>query len=334
MLDAAQSLVSSLFADRTLIVALGVAVGIFLVILGVFYPTPDTARIARRMLAAGGRARPSDAGSNESGLMRAGDYSPTGFMKALVPLEAKERSQVSLELAQAGFRSPTAVAKYFVIRAVFGLILPIGLASLYFLASRSGQLEQFGPTVANLEPFTVIQIAAGSILVGFYGPPRIVKMRADERRTRIRMAFPNALDLMKIGIEAGMGFDAAMTRVAGELQVAAPELSREIIDAQREILAGRDRVEAYVDMAERLGIEEARSFVALIAQSRQFGTSAAQALAVYSDEMRQRRELMAQEKANKLPVQMSAVMALLMLPTLLIVSVGPAVIRYMMFMVE
>ena len=327
-MEAVQSLFAAALEDRTLIVALGIALGVFLVIVGIFYPAPDTARIARRMLAAGGTATGAATGD---GLMRTGDYSPTGLMKALVPMEAKERSKIALELAQAGFRGRTAVANYFLIRSVAGLILPLGIALLYFAASRTGRLEELGPTIAELQPLTVIQIAAAWVLVGFYGPARFVRMRAEETRTRIRLAFPNALDLMKIAIEAGMGFDQAMTRVAGELQIAAPELSKEIIDAQREILAGRDRAAAYVDMAERMGIEEARSFVALIVQSRQFGTSAAQALMVYSDEMRQRRELLAQEKANKLPVQMSAVMALLMLPTLLIVSVGPAVLRYLMF---
>lgn len=328
-MDAAQSLLTALLEDRTMLVALGIALGVFLVIVGIFYPAPDAARIARRMLAAGGTAAGPATGD---GLMRSTDYSPTGLMKALVPMEAKERSKVALELAQAGFRGRTAVANYFLIRSVAGLILPLGFGLLYFAASRTGRLDELGPFVADLEPMTVIQFVALGVLVGFYGPARFVRMRAEETRTRIRLAFPNALDLMKIAIEAGMGFDQAMTRVAGEIQIAAPELSREIIDAQREILAGRDRGAAYFDMAERMGIEEARSFVALILQSRQFGTSAAQALMVYSDEMRQRRELLAQEKANKLPVQMSAVMATLMLPTLLIVSVGPAVLRYLMFM--
>ena len=328
-MEAAQSLFATLLEDRALVLALGIALGVFLVIVGIFYPAPDTARIARRMLAAGGPAAGPAAGD---GLMRSGDYSPTGLMKALVPMEAKERSKIALELAQAGFRGRTAVANYFLIRSVAGLILPIGFALLYFAAARTGRLDELGPTISELSPLTVVQIVAVGILVGFYGPARFVRARAEEARTRIRLAFPNALDLMKIALEAGMGFDQAMTRVAGEMQTAAPDLSREIIDAQREILAGRDRGAAYIDMADRMGIEEARSFVALIVQSRQFGTSAAQALMVYSDEMRQRRELLAQEKANKLPVQMSAVMATLMLPTLLIVSVGPAVLRYLMFM--
>jgi len=327
MFDLPANLDLLLQQNRTLLILAGLALGVFLVFVGVFYPAPDTARIARRMHAAGvakGRGAPR--------LMRDLAYTPSGLMKALVPLEAKERGVVAQQLAQAGFTGRGALVNYYVLRTFVGLVLPIGFAGLYFWADKAGRLADLGPAIAGLDPMKVVQIAAAGVLIGFYGPAYFVRMRVANRRTRIRLAFPNALDLIKIAIEAGMGFDAAMTRVAQEIRNAAPELSREIIDAQREILAGRERTAAYLAMASRMGIEEARSFAALIVQSKQFGTSAAHALSVYSEEMRQRREMMAQEKANKLPVQMSAVMAVLMLPTLIIVTVGPAILRYLDFM--
>jgi tight adherence protein C len=107
-----------------------------------------------------------------------------------------------------------------------------------------------------------------------------------------------------------------------------PEIHQEFPAAQNEILAGRDRAHAYRQMAERLGIDEAYAFINVILQSMRFGTSMGQALLAYSADMRQRREIRAQEKANKLPVYMSAVMAGLMMPSLLIVTIGPVVIRY------
>lgn len=328
MIETLQQAVANLPIDRTTLIIIGLAFGIFLVVLGIFYPVPDTARIARRMAA----ARIDKPEAQRSALLRDTDYSPTGMMKALVPLEARERGEIAKQLEHAGFHGRMALAYYFLLRFVIGLMVPLAFGLAYFVAVRTGRVEELGPFVAGLDPYNVVQVVAGMILVGFYGPAYLLRARVASRRMRIEQAFPNALDLMKIAIEAGMGFDAAMTRVAQELQEAAPELSREIIDAQREILAGRDRTRAYLAMAERLGIEEARSFVALLLQSIQFGTSAAQALTVYSEEMRQRRELKAQEKANKLPVQMSAVMALLMLPALLLISVGPAVTRYLSFM--
>ena len=166
------------------------------------------------------------------------------------------------------------------------------------------------------------------ILVGFYGPAFWLSSRATERRHRVELGFPNALDLMQVSIETGLGFDSALARVSAELQSTVPEIAQEFTLAQQEILAGRDREGAYHAMADRLAIDEAYAFVNVVLQSIRFGSSMSQSLLTYSAEMRQRRELRAQEKANKLPVMMSAVMALLMMPALLIVTIGPVVLRY------
>lgn len=125
-----------------------------------------------------------------------------------------------------------------------------------------------------------------------------------------------------------MGFDAAMTRVGNELAHSTPEIAYEFLTVQRQIQAGRSREEAMIDMANRVGVESVRSFANVVAQSMQFGTSMAQALTTYSEDLRQQRELRAQEMANKLPVKMSAVMASFMLPALIMLSIGPVVIRF------
>jgi tight adherence protein C len=134
---------------------------------------------------------------------------------------------------------------------------------------------------------------------------------------------------LQVGVEAGMAFDAALARVGEEMRSSAPEVCDEFRVVQTEILAGRDREAAYRDMADRLGIDEAFGFVNVVSQSIRFGTSMSSALLTYSAEMRQRREMRAQEKANRLPVLMSAVMAGLMMPALLIVTIGPVVLRYL-----
>lgn len=125
-----------------------------------------------------------------------------------------------------------------------------------------------------------------------------------------------------------MGFDQALMRVASEIRPVAPDLADEIISAQNEIQAGRDRDRALMRMARRTGVDEVSSFVNVVLQSTRFGTPMSEALNTYAEEMRTTRELKAQEKANKLPVQMSAAMAALMLPAILMLTLGPVVIRY------
>jgi tight adherence protein C len=256
------------------------------------------------------------------------EHAPTGFGKAFLPTEKKERNKVRRDLADAGFDGPNAVVLYYTLRTVVGLLLPLLLASVVILRDWlplpdviSAQLGELGSTQLMIGYAVVI-------LVGFFGPAIWLRARSSERRDRIEKSFPNALDLLQISVESGLGFDAALARVADELSLAAPELSADFKLAQQEIYAGQNREKAYHAMAERLMIDEAHAFVNVVLQSFRFGTSLSQALLAYSSEMRQRRELAAQEKANKLPVYMSAVMAGLMMPALLIVTIGPVVLRY------
>jgi len=149
------------------------------------------------------------------------------------------------------------------------------------------------------------------------------------QKIEIEQSFPNALDLIQISVEAGLGFDAAMTRVANEMVHSAPALCREFRTVQLEISAGAEREKALMEMAQRTGVDEVSSFANVVLQSVRFGTSMSDALQIYAQEMRLSRELRAQEKANKLPVKMSAVMSALMLPAMILLIVGPVVIRWM-----
>lgn len=257
------------------------------------------------------------------------ERAPSTLAKAFLPTERRERNKVRRDLAHAGFTGPNAVVLYYSLRVLVGLVLPAVLAAAVILRDQlplpdavKVQLGQFG-TNQMLMGFGLL------ILIGFYGPAAWLAARAADRRDRVELAFPNALDLLQVSVEAGLGFDAAIARVADEMETAGPEIGTEFHVAQQEILAGRDREAAYRAMAERLGIEEAYSFVNVVLQSMRFGTSMGQALLAYSSDMRLRREIRAQEKANKLPVYMSAVMAGLMMPALLIVTIGPVVLRYL-----
>lgn len=253
----------------------------------------------------------------------------TGFNKAFLPTKKAERNQVRRNLAHAGFDGPNAVLFFYALRTVVGLILPVILATAVILRDSLPFPDAIKDLLGGLGGAQLMISSAVFILVGFFGPAIWLSARASERRDRIEKSFPNALDLIQISVESGLGFEAALARVADELSIAAPDLCAEFKHAQQEIYAGRDREMAYQSMAERLMIEEAHAFVNVVLQSYRFGTSLSQALLAYSSEMRQRRELAAQEKANKLPVYMSAVMAGLMMPALLIVTIGPVVLRYM-----
>ena len=262
-------------------------------------------------------------------LLKTAELTPEGLMKSLVPKEKSERVQISLQLAQAGFDSPHAVRNFFLLRLTLALIGPLTMALLFGLKSAGVLSDGLGDLLAAQSTLRIGQVCAVSAAAGFYGPGWWLKSKINARRNRIENAFPNTLDLMQISIEAGLGFDAAMARVGQDLHRVAPEIADELLLLQQEILAGRDRETAMLDMAARLGIDEARSFVNVVIQSLQYGTSLTEALGRYAIDMRINRELRAQEKANKLPVQMSGVMALLMLPALFLITLAPTIIRYL-----
>ena len=277
---------------------------------------------------------PASAGSRvDKGLLKAPETGGNGLMKAFVPANAKERSDLESKLAQAGYSKTGALRRFTLLRVIMGLVLP-GLLLAFIALSRSpGALPPNAVSAAvagwtNLQVFQFLSVLVGT---GYFGPVYVLNARVSARRQRIEEAFPNALDLMRISVDSGLGFDAAMTRVGNELAEASPELAFEFLSVQRQIQAGRPREEALWDMASRTGVDTIRSFANVALQSMQFGTSMASALSTYSEDLRDQREMRAQEMANKLPVKMSAVLASLMLPALIMLTVGPVVIRYIRF---
>lgn len=311
----------------TSLAILGSGVGAILIVYGVAGMFAPRDPILRRLSQQGtSRRRASD----DAALLSAASPNPEGFMKALVPTNLEERSKVHRQLLASGFQGQHAVRNYYLLRVLLGLALPITLISLT-AASRLGYLElpsQLATKLNGLPRLQLIVLIGFLVGLGFFGPQVWLHSRATERRRAIENAFPNALDLIQVSVEAGLGFDAAMIRIGNELDTTAPELSKEFLTAEREIQAGRDRNRALSDMATRTGVEEVGSFVGVVLQSLYFGTSISDVLTTYAAEMRETRELRAQEKANRLPVLMSLVMASLMLPALLIMALGPVAIRY------
>lgn len=171
-----------------------------------------------------------------------------------------------------------------------------------------------------------LMIVAGIIAVGFYLPDLLITSKIQRRQKEVRRAMPDALDLLTICVEAGLGFDGAMAKVAEKWD---NELSLSFQRVIREIQLGKLRREALRDMADRLGIPEMTSFVAAVIQSEQLGVSMAKVLRIQSDQMRMKRRQAAEEEAHKAPIKMLIPMALLIFPSICIVLMTPAVLMMM-----
>jgi tight adherence protein C len=172
--------------------------------------------------------------------------------------------------------------------------------------------------------YITVTIAA---LAGLYLPKLYVKGRADRRQNDIVNGFPDALDLMLVCVEAGLGLEAAFARVGMEMTRSHPRLSEQLGSVVLELRAGRSREDALRRMADRAGADEIRAFATLLIQSTKLGSSIAQTLRVYSAEMREHRRLRAEEKAHRLPVLLSLPLVACMLPVMIGVLMLPAGIR-------
>ncbi len=174
-------------------------------------------------------------------------------------------------------------------------------------------------------PFSeALLYAIGFALLGFYFPQLWLGSKIARRQKGIRKALPDALDLLTICVEAGLGFDAAMAKVSEKWET---ELSMAFARVIQEVQLGKLRREALRDMAERIGIPEMTSFVAAIIQSEQLGVSMAKVLHIQADQMRMKRRQLAEEEAHKAPLKMLIPMALLIFPSLMIVLMTPAALR-------
>jgi tight adherence protein C len=164
-------------------------------------------------------------------------------------------------------------------------------------------------------------------LLGLYVPALFVRAKADRRREAIINGFPDALDLMLVCVEAGLGLEAAFARVGQEMATTNPLVAQQLGNVVLELRAGRSREDALRRMADRAEADEIRAFATLLIQSTKLGSSVAQTLRIYASEMREKRRLRAEEKAHRLPVLLSIPLVACMLPVMIGVLMLPAVIR-------
>ncbi len=238
----------------------------------------------------------------------------------LMPQTELEQSELKIRLANAGFRSDSAVAVYLGLR----FVVLIG----FLLLSLAIFLPKYGLTASAAKP---IVLFGG---VGFYLPSMVLWFLRKKRQDEIFLALPDALDLLVVCVESGLGLDAAMRKVCDEMKDHAKIIAEEFSLANFQLQMGRPRREVLHDLGVRTGVDDVRSLAAILIQADRFGSSIAQALRVQSDSMRTRRKQLAEEKAAKTAVQLIFPLVLFIFPGIFVVLVGPAAISIMKTMMN
>jgi tight adherence protein C len=229
------------------------------------------------------------------------------------PHSDKQLSMVRHTLMKAGYRGADAVFVFFGVKLYLAILVPLVYAALQPLTIRT-----LPPTV-----FFFVFLA----VLGFYLPGLWVRLKMRQRRQKVFEGFPDALDLMVVCVEAGLGLDAAVHKVGEEIQLTNRVLSEEFKLLDLGLRAGQSRRLALQSLSRRVDVEEVNSFVALLLQTEQFGTSIAQALRVHADAMRLKKRQRAEEKASQLPVKLLFPLLIFIFPSLFVVILGPAIIR-------
>lgn len=234
--------------------------------------------------------------------------------KLSLPKEGWEDSQLRIRFMTAGYRSTSAPALYFVAKTVLTLALP-GLFALY----TSIIAMPFKPNTAL---FLMVILA----MLGYLLPNVFLARRIAYRKREIFESFPDAMDLIIVCVEAGLGLDAALARVGEEMHMRSPILGEELHLINLELRAGSSRERALRNLALRTGVEDIDTLVAMLVQSDRFGTSVAESLRVHADNLRTKRRLRAEEAAAKIALKLLFPLIFFIFPSMLLVLLGPAFI--------
>ncbi|MFE3837093.1 type II secretion system F family protein [Pseudogemmobacter sonorensis] len=233
----------------------------------------------------------------------------------LEPQKAEELSAIRLKLMRAGYPEKGAVRLFHAAKMVLG-IAGLVLGGLYGLV-------QSASAEVSTQSMMMYVLAPGAI--GYYLPQYWIGKRVESRTNEIIQGFPDALDMMLVCVEAGQSLDQSIIRVARESRAGYPALADEFDMVANEVKAGKERVTVLKDMADRVGVPDVASFVTTLVQSATFGTSIAEALRVYSSDMRDKRVMRAEEKANMLPTKLTLGTMLFTVPPLMVILIGPSV---------
>jgi len=237
------------------------------------------------------------------------------FAHFLEPQDKEQMSAARLKMLRAGYRGKNSVRMFHAMQFLLGIgFLVLGMVYT-FMVSQSQTLDMQTMAMSTLMPAAA----------GYYLPVYWVQRRLQTRQQLITDGFPDALDMMLVCVEAGQSLDQSIARVAREIAPAYPDLAEEFEIVSQEVRAGKERVTVLRDMSERVGLPDITSFVTTMIQSATFGTSIAEALRVYSAEMRDKRVMRAEEKANTLPTKLTLGTMLFTVPPLMVILIGPSI---------
>jgi tight adherence protein C len=214
-------------------------------------------------------------------------------------------------MVRAGYRSDSAMMAMHGIK----ILMPVGFVVLVF--------------TTGMYRLNVVFVPLLAAIVGYLLPELWLMWRVQARQHRLRLGLPDALDMLVICVEAGLGLDQAIMRVAQELSITHPQLSEELQLVNMEMRVGKTRLEAMRELARRTGVEDIKALVAMLIQTERFGTSIAQSLRVHSDDLRMKRRQRAEEMSAKTTVKMVPPLVFFIFPALMVVILGPAVITLM-----
>ena len=237
-------------------------------------------------------------------LAKLGDY---------LPASPKDVSIMQRRLIRAGIRSAGALKLLYGARVLLAIAFPVAMT--FAVGNSEAAVEN-----------KVLAIGAAAAM-GFWGPNEYVKIRSKRRQHHVKRGLPNALDLMVVCVESGLGLDQAVLQVAKELHSAHPEISEEFGFVNLELKAGKRRIDALRNLTERTNVEELKKLVAVLIQADRFGTGIAQSLRGHADYMRVQARQEAEEKAAKLGVKLVFPIFFCILPSLFIVTVGPVAVK-------
>lgn len=234
-------------------------------------------------------------------------------LNRLAPISAIEAAKLQKQLLQAGYRSNDAPMAFRAIQISLIIALPCIYMTAYFV------------TGGSLRTFAILSLIGAA--KGFYLPRRILKSKIAKRQQRITWGLADALDLMVVAVEAGLGLNAALNRVGEELKVNHPDLHDELEIVNLEIRVGRGREEALRNLAERTGVDDIRSFVALLVQADRYGSSIAKAVRVFAESLRTKRRQRAEQASQKATLKLIFPLTAFLFPVIILVILAPAALN-------
>jgi len=234
-------------------------------------------------------------------------------LNRLVPISAIEAAKLQKQLLQAGYRSQDAATVFRAVQITLMIAAPTFIATLCFILDRP------------LNNFVIWGLVGAAF--GFYLPPYLVRKMITGRQQRITWALADSMDLMVVAVEAGLGLNAALNRVGEELKGLHPDMHYEIELVNLEIRVGRGREEALRNLAERTGIDDIRSFVALLIQADRYGSSIAKAVRIFAESLRNKRRQRAEQSSQKAALKLLFPLTLFLFPVIIMVVLGPALLN-------